>query len=300
MKKKLRMMGTVLTAAALLTACVSMTGCGKDNSSSESDSLADAGVSSKALKGIYDIFLTDEDYGSYKDYFPDAKFDEKLDGDSIVISISGTDGQDGTYTFPVENGYIVCNINSGNNISAMLFSFIMSSVGKYYGINPTLYSGYLNGMETLGKESKYYEIHNRDDNTGTIKLKIAEKPEMKELEEMYIDEKALEQFSDDAGGIVTNIGKVLANITTGGVGDTLSIAVGEYEKNTELTYKSVISIVNKFKPKGYEEFIEKFSQLTEISSDNYKVSFDGKEFRQRHDVEQPDGYKYVYVTFGDV
>ena len=41
-------------------------------------------------------------------------FEEKLDGDSIVVTVKGNANVEGTYTFPVKDGYLTFEMNSSH------------------------------------------------------------------------------------------------------------------------------------------------------------------------------------------
>ena len=287
----------VIAAAMAFSIMLPLTACGSDNSSSTAEQ-TESVSSADALKKVYDTLLANDSYNEFKSSYTSTTFEEKLENDSIVITAKGTEGLDGTFTFPVKDGYLTAEITGEDYTMPMLFTMLTNCVGEAYGIDGTLFSGWLNGMGTLGIESKYYKTDKKSDGSGTMQIYIAEKPDMKELDEMYIGEKVLENYEDTTTNFSNKIGKIFAYATSGSSIGTLSLAIGEYGGNTELTLKSIKSIVEKFKPTGYEEFLDKFTELAESSSDKFKVTknIDDTDYG---DVELPEGYSYYYVIFGN-
>lgn len=262
-----------------------------------------AAASGDVLKGVYDIFLKDSTYTQYKGYLKNSEFTEKLNADSIEIAIKGTDGVEGTYTFPLKEGYISCEFASGDSFAPAFFSIILGSVGEYYGIPKGVFSGYINGLATLGIESKFYGVENKADGSMAMKVYAAEKPDMKELDEMVINDKALEflgdHSSDTTSAFSTTFGKLVVNASRNPELGSLAFAIGEYDKNTDLTYKSIVNMVNIFKPKGYEAFLKDFTGLKDLSAKGYKVNSDYVDYSKHHDIELPEGYKFVFVSIGE-
>ena len=274
---------------------VSSTEVSSGDTSSKADS-SEKVSSDNPLKGIYDKFVKDESYISIKSAYPNAKFEEKLSDDSISVKISGSDGMDGTYTFPAKDGYLNCEVAAEEYTAIGLFNMIVGSVGEYYGINSALFRGYLNGLDVNGIESKVYSSEVKEDGSGKVKIYYAEKPEMKELDQMYINEKALENFNNEImQSFSTFVGSIAVNGTINRDKNTISFLFGEYgDKNTDLTYKSIVEIVKFFKPDGYEDFVKDYTELKTVSTDKYKVSTD----TENQDIELIDGYTFMFVTFG--
>lgn len=263
-------------------------------------STAASGASTaEILKGIFDLFVKDDTYATYKELFKGATFEEKLEADSIVVIAKGNENVEGTYTFPVKDGYLTFEMKPKNTAGAVLFTYLSSCVGKYYGIDKLLFMGYLNGMSNMGIKSKNYEMDIKPDSTGTMKLYIAEKPDMKELNNIYFNDKCMDAFGDYTSAFMTNVGKVIINSSIDNINGNLQIVIGEYEKNTDVTYKSVLTIVNRLKPKGYEAFLKDFTEIKEISAKDYKVMTDCDAYMKEHEIEKPDGYKFIVVMIGE-
>ncbi|MBQ5641028.1 MAG: hypothetical protein IIV05_04390 [Ruminococcus sp.] len=58
------------------------------------------------LKGVFDTFVKNETYTSFKSAYTGAKFDEKLGNDGITITVTDSEYIDGEYKFPAKDGYL--------------------------------------------------------------------------------------------------------------------------------------------------------------------------------------------------
>ena len=81
----------------------------------------------------------------------------------------------------------------------------------YLGMNSTLVNGYIAGCNAFDVENGFYSV-NTDETTGdtTMKLYIAGKFDMPEIDKMYINDKALEycnELGDDSISGGSNAGK---------------------------------------------------------------------------------------------
>lgn len=300
MKKTIKITAAVSALVMLFSAAA----CGADNSGTASET-ADSSYAAttdstyNTLKGVFDAFLKVEDYVMYKNAYPNTTFEEKLDGNRIMIKASGSDDFEGSCSFPAKDGYLYCDAAADDYMSATVFNMLVSGVGEYYQINPTVFRGYLNGMSANGMKNEMYSFEENDDGTKHLQVYYAEKPAMKELGELYINDKTLEGFRDYGQDFFTLAGKVAVNGVVNREKGTLSFAIGEYgDKNTDLTYKSILEVVKFFQPNGYEEFLKNYTKLTSVSTDMYKVNTDADAFAKVQELHPIDSYTYMYVTFG--
>ncbi len=269
------------------------------SSAPESSPEEEATTTSEALKEIFSALLESKNYKEFKASYSNTTFEEKLVGDSIVINISGTDGVEGSCTFPVEDGYIICQSSPDDSLSSMIFNFyIMGSIADYYEIEPALFVGYTNYL--LQSDSKDYVADVKEDGSGTIKLKIDKKPDISVLDEDYITEDVASMFYNDKMTQFTlNYGKMLLNALINRDNNSVKMAIGEYgDKNTEISYKSILTILNLVKPTGYEDFLKDFTELKELKTDKYSVSFDSDAFAKEEGMELNSNYKFIIIKIG--
>ena len=77
------------------------------------------------------------------------------------------------------------------------------------------------------------------------------------------------------------------------------IEFGEYgDENTELTLKSVVTLVNKLQPDGFDTFVNDFTEIKEGSGEGYEVYSGIPEDISANDVyDAAEGYSYITVIF---
>ena len=146
-------------------------------------------------------------------------------------------------------------------------TYLKESVADYYGMNNLLMTGYIAGPENAGLENKYLYTESADGKT-TTKLYAAGEWKMEGLDEMNVDDKALEYcdvLGEKPNSFYVNAGKISA--ASIGSADDLTLMVGEYGENTEKTLNAILAIVHKQQPNGYETFEKEFTELKETSDD---------------------------------
>ncbi len=298
--------GSILSVVLILVMLFSLSACGSGSKESQKGNSASGAATSDSavslaliLKGVYDNLLKSEGYAALVRDYPNTHFDCRIEGDRIVVRTSGTDGLESAYKYVLKNGYFVYKATAGDYVGTYIFQTIIESVGEYYGIGGKEYVAYLNGLSAFNTETKYYSVDRKYDGSGTVKIYVAEKPEMKELDTLYINEFAMAQIDGGENDTIrSRIGKLAATVFPDRQKGTLIMAVGEKDGNTELTYKSIVSIVTYFKPNGYEAFLKTFTELKEVSADDAKVFTDSSAFANLKDTDIMEGYKYYFVTIG--
>ena len=293
-RKKITAILLALVLALSMAACGSGTG-SKDASNDETTTTPRA---ADALKGIFDTFVKSQSYTDIKSSYDNTTFEETQDENGITVKVRGTGGIQGTYSFPARGGYLSCEAPDEQYFAPVLFNLIVNSIGEYYGIDATLFSGYINGLKENEIKSKTYAVVKRSDGSSALKVKYQEKPEMNELDEMYINETTLKDLSKDTTNAIKSIGRMFLNISINSSDNTIQFAIGEYgNKNTELTYKSMLEIVNHFKPNGYADFIKNYTEPKTAEAETYTVTDDVKKYSEGS-FQPVDGYSFLYVTFG--
>lgn len=262
---------------------------------------------SPALKGVYDCLLEEGSaYNEYKSYyaesFPDAKFEEKLEGDKITISASGSEYTDGTWAFVLDGNYICATVAKDDFTGAVLVSHMASAIGDYLGMDGRLLNGYINAVGLLDIESSDYLVE-EDEEAGSItfKFNIANAYEMKELDQIVIDDKLLsdyEPLTEDYVNRVFSIGKISMSIS--GSVDQLTILINEYGELDEVAFTSLKNAVSYLKPNGYEQFIAEYTAIEEAETDVYQVTLNVDDATLAESpYERDDTSNFMLVTFGD-
>ena len=145
MKRYAKIAAGVLSLAMLGT----MAACGaktepKQSSVTEPQTTAAPATKDSAvdpLKGVFDTFVKNETYTSFKSAYTGAKFDEKLGTDGITITVTDSEYIDGEYKFPAKDGYLTCELWEEDTFSPVVFGLLTGSVGEFWGIDPHLFSG---------------------------------------------------------------------------------------------------------------------------------------------------------------
>ena len=104
----------ILVALALVAAIVmSFAACSGNKGEAEPGSTktdesttAAAFDSAAALQSILDNFKADEQYAEYKAMFQSTTFEEKVEGNSIILNISGDEGVSGNYEYKLDGDYL--------------------------------------------------------------------------------------------------------------------------------------------------------------------------------------------------
>ena len=206
---------------------------------------------------------------------------------------------DGGNTFTHDGDYIIYTTADKEDYSGYsVFMFIRDAVGDYYGMNSTLMNGYIAGLQNFGFENKYLNI---DMEKGEYKIYSASKWDMKELDEMYVNDTALEYseaLTEDDVNRIINSGKI--TVVTYGNKDHFKMFVYEYgDKNTDLTYKSIMAVMNKFQPTDYELFNKYYTELQEVKdADGFSVTFGlDKSMEEAGEITGLDDYSCVTIIY---
>lgn len=286
-----RMNKMVIALVAILTLTISFSACGKtDRGNSE--------VDNATLQGIFEKLQANPEYQSFKTIYPDTTIEERLEGNKITFSSSGGEYIKGDYTFELKDGYFTTTSEQGDYIPYTFMMYLKDAVAHYYGMNNSLMSGYLAGLDNFGKENKYF-LTEEQDGKLVYKLYAAGAWDMQGLEEMYINDKAvdyLDPLTDHDVMSISNCGKISA--ISYGNKDHYQLMIGEYDGNTELTYKSIISLINKYQPTGYEEFLKDFTELKETSGNGYTVAKGiSQDIKNNFGLQENEGYEYMFIEF---
>ena len=173
----------------------------------------------------------------------------------------------------------------------MLALDVLHAVGDYLGMDNALLTGLIAG---LGQDNPYFI----SDDQG-LRIYIAKPYDMSTVDEMVMDDKALddEPLGEDNTFMVANEGRLTMFVK--GNADTVDILLAEYGGLNELAYKSIVNIVNALKPKGYEDFLANYTQLSDAEADGYKVTLNVSQDVVKEIIDQQfDGLSFMLVHFG--
>ncbi len=259
---------------------------------------------SAAVKGIYDALLAEgSDYSASKainqQYYPDVKYEEKLEDDGFSIAISGSEYMDGSWRF-VQDGDALTTTVSNEGMEIMMVINVVKAVSDYLGMNGTVVMGYVNGLGMLDMASDDYAMtQDEAADTTTVRMNIESPWAMKGLDEMVIDDRSLfyGALTEESASIAANIGKVM--MIANGSADDVTILLGEYGELDEVARKSLVNIVGILQPAGWEAFTADYAEMAEVDVDGYsvKLNVDAATVGQIID-DAPEGYSFAVAHFG--
>ena len=189
---------------------------------------------SEMLKGIYDALLSEKsDFSQgkaiYAEYYPETKYEAELTDEGITISISGNEyTPDGSWTFTEDGDYLKITLPDGDFSGYVQATNILNAVGICYGMDSHLLSGYVNGLSAKNLENKFFVVSNDEENkTAEISIYAAGPYDMKELDEMILDQDSLdfEPLTEDYLSMASSVGKVFM-LANGNVDDLKILVCG--------------------------------------------------------------------------
>ncbi|MBQ8136282.1 MAG: hypothetical protein IJ174_02505, partial [Clostridia bacterium] len=215
------------------------------------------------VQGVVDA-LTKEDSeynqsnAMYAEYFEGIQWEEAVEGDSIVINIANGEFMDGSWTFTQEGDYLTATFDGEDYTGRFFAMSMLEAVGSYLGMEADVMSGYVNGLNFLGIESDNF-VMEQDETAGTMTVRINDAApwDMKELDEMVLDETVVEPLEEGYTSTAANFGKLM--MVANAEGDGTTILLGEHGGLDELGYQSIINVVNILKPTGWEDFTANYT-----------------------------------------
>lgn len=295
-----------LAAAALaLVLLLTLTACGQ---SAHAQDAAGKDGPSDTLKGIYEALIAPEsDYSRNKamtaEYFPELEYGETLGTDRITLSIKANGNEyftDGSWDFVQDGDWLTATFPDDDYAGLVNVIQVARAVGTQLGMEPDLVSGYLNGLGMLGVESDDFTMTEEEAaGTTTCRLHIAGPWEMKELDQMVLDEAVLDgEALDDSylsqGGSVGKLQYMLNGNVSG-----YTALIAEFGGLDDIAYQSIVNLITLRKPVGYEAFLADFTELKALETDDYTVDLDPDDETIGGIMgERDDKYSYVLLRFG--
>ena len=262
-------------------------------------------ASSDALQGVFDALTAEgskynESKALYAEVAPDMKWVEEIRDDSIVIEISDSEFADGTWTFTQDGDCLTAEFADDDYTGLSLVNSVLAATAESLGMDSVVTMGYVNGLSTLEIQNDDYSMTN-DADAGTFSVSIQDAApwEMKELDEMILNEDVLffEPLGEDFISNSANIGKLL--LVANGSADDVTILLGEHGELDDLAYQSIINVVSVLQPEGWEAFTVGYTELADAEADGYavKLNVDKSEVDELIDGAE-DSYSYAIIHFG--
>ena len=297
-KMKRNMIAKRLVAAAMsLVLLLGLAACGGQDAPSDT------------LKGIYEALIApDSDYSQnkamYAESYPELEYSEKLASDRITLAFKSNGNEyftDGSWEFVQDGDWLTAVIRDDDYTGIMNVLAVANAIGSYFGMETEVMNGYINGLGVLGIESDNFSMtENEADGTTTYRLNIAGPWDMKELDQMVLDEAVLdaEPLGEDYISQGGSMGK-MQYLANGNV-DSYTVLFAEYGELDDIAYQSIVNLITLRKPAGYEAFLEDFTELKALETDDYIVNLNPDNDAIAEIMGQRnEKYSYVLVRFGE-
>ena len=225
--------------------------------------------------------------------------------DALVAEDSAYSDMKGLYQQFYENAtwdgdYLTAAFAKDDDTGLSITTQVLDAVAVAFGMNPTLTQSYVNGLSALKLESDNFSIA-EDGVTGAsnVRINIAGPWDMKELDDMVLDENTLHCGALDADGtsMGSSIGKVMM-VANGDVND-LTVLLGEYGGLDELAYRSIINIAGVMRPKGWQDFTAAYTELADAQDEGWSVKLNADWSTVGMFIEDVNrAYSYALIRFG--
>ena len=255
-----------------------------------------------AVKGIFDALTAeDSDYSKtkamYAEFFEGIQWEEAVEGDSIAIKIANSEYMDGSWSFTQDGDYLTATFGGEDYTGLTLTMSVLQAVGSYLGMEADVMSGYVNGLSFLGIESDNFAIQ-QDEAAGTMTVRINDAApwDMKELDQMVLDENIVEPLEEGYTSTAANFGKLM--MVANKNDDGMTILLGEFGGLDDLAYRSIINVVGILKPAGWDDFTANYTELADVDTSVYSVKLNVAMDEVREIIEDPkESYSYSILRF---
>ena len=260
------------------------------------------------VKEIFDAMVAEgseysEGKALYEEFFPGIEYTETLEGDSFTIAVTGSEYMEGSWTFTREGDFLNVTVSSVDYSGMSMANQVLRTAGTLRGVNTTLLSGYIAGLQITGAENPFYRVEeDADSGTMTIGISLGASYEMEGLDQMAITEDVLNEYeyselTEDYISRSLVMGKV--TILMNGNRDSWTLLVAEYGGLDDLAYQAIMATVRASKPAGWEAFAEAYTALENAEGDGYSVTLEPDEEALREITEELfTDYHYAIVRFG--
>ena len=225
-----------------------------------------------------------------------------ISGNAITITAVGKDAyaeSSGSWDYILEGDYLTYKPKEGDYQGDAYFTFLIDAVADYLGMDSDLVNGYIIGINVKNLSSEYYSVEkDAEGNVTKLKLYVGGTYDMKELDGFYLDADSLDIFGTlDESSIsgIAHIGKVMLYVS--GKKNSVEFFIGEHDALTNLAYQSILETVKTMQPVGYEEFLENYKELSEVSTDTYQVSYVTDTAELPEALQDESHYKFIRLHF---
>lgn len=198
--------------------------------------------------------------------------DNKL---NITVSPSvNSDSLPVIYEFNLNNRNIEISLDDNNTKGLQLFMILCDSIGKHYNLNNHEVYNYLSSIDLKTTPVDGITV-TENNNEFLYSVNIDKKINTSALNNMYIEKTDLEEYRDfieNSGSTRLTKGNLM--LYKEGDNKTATIIIAEKGQLSNLTYQSILSVVDLLFEEELDNFKTSYPALETISFDRYNITID--------------------------
>ena len=221
------------------------------------------------LNDILNNFNNNENVNQLKET---SDITASINNNVITIDVT-TDGQTNSYLFTLENRDLVFEINPNDLTSNLLFLIICDNIGQFHSLKTNEVYNYLSSIDLTTTAVNGITLNQLQNGNYQVRINIDTKIDTSSLNTMYIELNDLESYREFLEGTGTvQIPKGNLMLYKEGNENNSTILIGEKDNLTNLTYNSILSVIELLYPDDLENFKTGYPNLETISFDRYTIT----------------------------
>ena len=201
-----------------------------------------------------------------------SEVNANINNNVLTIDVT-TDGTTTSYLFTLENRDLVYEINANDLTSNLLFLVICDNIGQFHGLEVNEVANYLSSIDLTTTAVNGITLTQLENGNYQTRINIDTKIDTSSLNTMYIELSDLESYRDFIEGSGTaQLEKGNLMFYKEGNNSTATILIGEKDSLTNLSYNSILSVVELLYPNDLENFKTSYPSLETISFDRYTIT----------------------------
>ena len=201
-----------------------------------------------------------------------SEVNANINNNVLTIDVT-TDGTTTSYLFTLENRDLVYEINANDLTSNLLFLVICDNIGQFHGLEVNEVANYLSSIDLTTTAVNGITLTQLENGNYQARINIDTKIDTSSLNTMYIELSDLESYRDFIEGSGTaQLEKGNLMFYKEGNNITATILIGEKDSLTNLSYNSILSVIELLYPNDLENFKTSYPSLETISFDRYTIT----------------------------
>ena len=220
-----------------------------------------------------------------------------IENNKLIISVKAENQEPTLYEYTLENRNLKTTFKTTDLTANIIFLVIADNIGQFHGTEENETYNFLSSIDFTAAQVDGISYTLNNDNVE-LSINIDKKIDTSSLKTMYIetnDLKKHESFIKDSGSIQFIKGNLL--FYKQGDDKTTTIIIAEKDNLSNLTYNSILSVVEFLYPNELEQFKTSYPELTTISFNRYTITENPEltgEFIKYFEQYQND-YKFIEI-----